>query len=52
MNSSENNAISYGKWLFAIVDKAIDLYKSAHGIADDDVKFIKTDLVTSKYLRW
>jgi hypothetical protein len=52
MNDEQKNAKSYGKWLFAIVDDAIDLYKSANGIADDDVKFIKTDLVTSKYLRW
>ena len=52
MNDEQKNAKSYGKWLFAIVDDAIDLYKSANGIADDDVKFIKTDLVTSKYVRW
>ena len=52
MNSSENNAISYGKWLFAIVDDAIDLYKSANGIADDDVKFIVKDLVTHRKIRW
>ena len=52
MNDEQKNAKSYGKWLFAIVDQAIDLYKSANGIADDDVKFIKTDLVTSKYIRW
>ena len=52
MNDEQKNAKSYGKWLFAIVDDAIDLYKSANGIADDDVKFITTSLVTSKYLRW
>ena len=52
MNSSENNAISYGKWLFAIVDDAIDLYKKANGIADDEVLFVAKDLVTHRGVRW
>ena len=52
MNSSENNAISYGKWLFAKVDEAIDLYKKANGIADDEEMFVKDDLVTHRKLVW
>ena len=52
MNDEQKNAKSYGKWLFAIVDDAIDLYKSANGIADDDVKFIGKDLVTHRKVRW
>lgn len=52
MNDEQKDALSYGKWLFAIVDKAIDLYKSAHGIADDEEMFVKDDIVTSKLLYW
>ena len=52
MNSSENNAISYGKWLFAQVNEAIDLYKKANGIADDEEMFIMSELVTSRKIRW
>ena len=52
MNDEQKNAKSYGKWLFAVVDDAIDSYKVAHGIADDDLLFVDTDLVTSTYLRW
>ena len=52
MNSSENNAISYGKWLFAQVNEAIDLYKKANGIADDEEMFVMDELVTSKIIRW
>lgn len=52
MNSSENNAISYGKWLFAQVNDAIDLYKKANGIADDEEMFIMSELVTSRKIRW
>lgn len=52
MNSSENNAISYGKWLFAKVDEAIEFYKKANGIADDEERFVITDLVTSRRVMW
>ena len=52
MNSSENNAISYGKWLFAQVNEAIDLYKKTNGIADDEEMFVMTDLITSRIVRW
>ena len=52
MNSSENQAISYGKWLFAKVDEAIDLYKKANGIADDEEMFVADGLVTSRRIWW
>ena len=52
MNDDQKNAMSYGKWLFATVDQAIESYKIANGISDDDEKFIITDLVKSTWLRW
>lgn len=52
MNDEQKNAKSYGKWLFAVVDDAIDLYKKANGIDDDEVIPVKTDLVTHKGVRW
>lgn len=52
MNDEQKDALSYGKWLFAQVDKAIDLYKKAHGIADDEELFVKDDIATSRYLHW
>ena len=52
MNDEQKNAKSYGKWLFAVVDDAIDLYKKANGIADDEEKFIRPELVTSRRFRW
>jgi len=52
MNDETKNAKSYGKWLFAVVDNAIDLYKKANGIYDDDVKFVLTDLVTHRGVKW
>ena len=52
MNDEQKDALSYGKWLFAQVDKAIDLYKKAHGIADDEELFVKEDIATSRLLRW
>lgn len=52
MNDEQKNAMSYGKWLLAQVDKAIDAYKKAHGIADDEDKFVKDDIVTSVPLRF
>lgn len=52
MNDEQKNAKSYGKWLFAQVDEAIDLYKVSHGIADDDELFVQTGLVTCKPLEW
>lgn len=52
MNDSQKNALSYGKWLFAIVDQGIDSYKIAHGIADDEERFVMTDLITYRTVRW
>ena len=52
MNDEQKNAKSYGKWLFAVVDDAIDLYKKANGIADDDEMLLLDDLITFKWLRW
>ena len=52
MTDENKNAKSYGRWLFAIVDEAIELYKKANGIADDDIIYVQTDLVKSKKLRW
>ena len=52
MNDEQKNAKSYGKWLFATVDEAIELYKKANGIADDEELFVMEDLVTSRPLRW
>lgn len=52
MNDSTKNAVSYGKWLFAQVDDSIDLYKKANGIADDELLFVDTDLVTFRNIRW
>ena len=52
MNDEQKNAKSYGKWLFAVVDDAIDLYKKANGILDDDIKYILSDLVTHRGVDW
>lgn len=52
MNDEQKNAKSYGKWLFAIVDDAIESYKRANGIADDEVLFVQHKLVKSKPIRW
>lgn len=52
MNDEQKNAKSYGKWLFAVVDDAIDLYKKANGIADDELLFVDTGLVTYRRVRW
>ena len=52
MNDEQKNAKSYGKWLFAVVDDAIDSYKVAHGISDDDEKFIMPELITHRHVRW
>lgn len=52
MNDEQKNAKSYGKWLFAVVDDAIDLYKKSHGIADDEDLFVMNDLITHRFLRW
>lgn len=52
MNDDQKNAMSYGKWLFATVDSAIDAYKIANGISDDDELFVKEDLVHTTPLRW
>ena len=52
MNDEQKNAKSYGKWLFAEVDEAIDSYKKANGIADDEVLFIDGNLATYTLLRW
>ena len=52
MNDEQKNAKSYGKWLFAVVDDAIESYKVANGIADDEEMFVMTELTTSRPLRW
>ena len=52
MNDEQKNAKSYGKWLFAVVDDAIDLYKKANGILDDDINYVLSDLVTYRGVRW
>lgn len=52
MNDEQKNAKSYGKWLFAVVDDAIESYKVAHGIADDEEMFVIDELVTHRPLRW
>ena len=52
MNDEQKNAKSYGKWLFAVVDQAIDSYKVANGIADDEEMFVIDELVSSRPLRW
>ena len=52
MQDTQKNALNYGKWLFAQVDSAIESYKVAHGISDDDEKFIITDLVTYRSVEW
>jgi len=52
MNDDTKNAMSYGKWLFATVDKAIEDYKFANGIADEEELFVQSDLVTHRFLRW
>lgn len=52
MQDTQKNALNYGKWLFAKVDEAIDLYKKANGIADDEEMFVMSELTTSKLVRW
>lgn len=52
MKDTQKNAKNYGQWLFAQVDEAIDLYKKANGIADDEELFIMDDLITYKWLKW
>ena len=52
MKDTQKKALNYGQWLFAQVDEAIDLYKKANGIADDEELFVMADLVTSRRLRW
>ena len=52
MTDGTKNAPSYGKWLFTIVDEAIESYKIANGIADDEEMFVMSDLVTSREVRW
>ena len=52
MNDDQKNAMSYGKWLFATVDAAIEAYKVANGISDDDELFVMDEIVHSKPLRW
>jgi hypothetical protein len=52
MNDDQKNAMSYGKWLFATVDAAIEAYKVANGISDDDELFVMNEIVHSKPLRW
>ena len=52
MNDDQKNAMSYGKWLFATVDSAIESYKIAHDISDDDELFVVGELVSSTKLKW
>jgi len=52
MNDDQKNAMSFGKWLFATVDSAIDAYKVANGISDDDEIFVKHEITHSVPLRW
>jgi len=52
MNDEQKNAKSYGKWLFAVVDDAIDSYKIANGIADDEEMFVMPELTTYRKDRW
>ena len=52
MKDTQKNAKNYGQCLFATVDEAIDLYKKANGIADDEEMFVMDELVTSRPLRW
>ena len=52
MKDTQKNAKNYGQWLFATVDEAIDLYKKANGIADDEEMFVMDDLITHRWLRW
>ena len=52
MKDTQKNAKNYGQWLFATVDEAIELYKKANGISDDDEMFVLDELVTYKSLRW
>lgn len=52
MNDEQKNAKSYGKWLFAIVDTAIDDWKEANDISDEDELLVVDDIVTSRPLIW
>lgn len=52
MKDTQKNAKNYGQWLFATVDEAIELYKEANGIADDEEMFVKDDLVTYRGVIW
>lgn len=52
MSDDQKNAKNYGKWLFAVVDDAIEAYKKANGIADDEEMFVISELTTSRYIRW
>ncbi len=52
MNDEQKNAKSYGKWLFAVVDDAIESYKKANGISDDDELFVVPELTTYRMIKW
>jgi hypothetical protein len=52
MNDEQKNAKSYGKWLFAVVDDAIDSYKVANGIADDEEMFVEPEIITYRVVKW
>lgn len=52
MKDTQKKAENYGQWLFAQVDSAIDLYKKANGITDDEIILIKDDLVKYTEVRW
>jgi len=52
MKDTQKNAQNYGQWLFAQVDDAIELYKIANGIADDEEMFVMYELTTSRRIKW
>lgn len=52
MKDTQKNAKNYGQFLLAQVEEAIDLYKKANGIADDEEMFVMYELTTSRPIRW
>jgi len=52
MKDTQKNAENYGQFLLAQVEDAIELYKKANGIADDEEMFVMHELVTSKEIKW
>lgn len=52
MKDTQKNAQNYGQFLLAQVEDAIELYKKANGIADDEEMFVMYELTTSREIRW